>query len=173
MALGLAITDDGTVVGTVHDPARGQYLPAAPNAVWVPYAWRPDRTGVRLSLPDGMAATQTAVADGDGPWAFGHAVSIADPGAERAVRWDLRTGAVRVLLAEPSHAAAGNSDGATVVNAGQGISVVDADGAAHRLPLPQGRDVTAQALAISDDGRTVTGYTSVDGRRGLTIWACE
>jgi hypothetical protein len=144
-----AVTDDGTVLGTLGEtPAE-------------PYRWTASGSGRALPLPDGYKSGKVVAAAGE--WAVG-VVSPAPVGAstkptltdgQAPVRWNLRTGTVELLPAgfTPQVVAL---DG-TAAGYLQGFRpVVLRDGALVGLPRP---GMESGVQGISADGRTLTGFS--------------
>ncbi|MDQ7904098.1 hypothetical protein RB614_06120 [Phytohabitans sp. ZYX-F-186] len=165
------IDEDGTVVGTL-DYERA-------------YVWLPDGTHRQLPMPaiDGEpAATATVDSVRDG-WATGMAtngIGRKGDGAKgvktAAVRWNVRTGEVRVLDGL-EHVDATNAHGWQVGADGQGRAVLVAGDRTVVLPdladrAPDGLSTIASTL--SDDGRTIGGQSDdASGTIQAVVWRCR
>jgi uncharacterized membrane protein len=170
------IDEDGTVVGDVDRRA---------------YVWFADGTHRALPVPevDGKPADAAMVSKIRNGWAIGLArvnggPAMGDPAskAERAkaaagggmypVRWNLRTGEVRVVPELKMRAEAVNAQGWQVGPSQKNQAVLLADGKAVVLPgLPMGGTM---GNALSDDGRTIGGQS--DDKNGViqaVVWHCE
>ncbi|MGB2571253.1 hypothetical protein ACPFP2_22800 [Micromonospora citrea] len=179
------IDEDGTVVGTV-DGRR-------------PYVWFPDGTHRELPVPrvdGGQAAGARAVSIRNG-WATGLTDTLdgaasglqADPssstgpgkaarsGRMAAVRWNVRTGEVRVfddLQAYPNEV---NAQGWQIGTDTRNRAVLATDTATVVLPaLADGEPtgVSTIATTVSDDGRTVGGQSDdATGTIQAVVWRCR
>jgi len=202
-----AVSDDGTVVGTV-DGRPVLWRPAAaepstlpmPDAGWRgkafdvsadgqtivgmlspgapsrPYVWSAGGTPRELPLPtiDGETA-MTAIAESiAGDWVAGMATSRQDDSGV-PVRWNLRTGEVRVFPEHDLAGAAVSSDGRITAGGDGGRAIVL--GGAHTLTLRRLDDHTSlpdRPYGISLDARTIAGNAS-SARAGGTapvVWHC-
>ncbi|AVT39926.1 hypothetical protein C6W10_29670 [Plantactinospora sp. BB1] len=184
------IDEDGTVVGTMS--MGGTTAPSAAGiAAVVPYVWFPDGTHRPLPMPtlDGKPAATATVRSVRGGWAIGVASvetaatglqGAGDPGeagVARAVRWNLRTGEVRVFAELRFGAETTNAHGWQVGTNRQGRAVLRTDTATVVLPdladqPPGGLGTIANTL--SDDGRTIAGQSDdAQGRIQAVVWRCR
>ncbi|MGC4868258.1 hypothetical protein ACLQ3B_22820 [Micromonospora sp. DT53] len=153
-----AITEDGTIVGTVGDR---------------PYRWTPQGVGAALAVPDGYP--RASVESAHGEWAVGMVPGGRQNGGVQMlpVRWNLATGAVSLLPFPGASGIAGN--GEVLVSDGAPL-VVAPDGTSRRLPgRPEVRATEAgtyTAEAISDDGLTVVGAVHENEVWRPLVWRC-
>ncbi|MFB9444659.1 hypothetical protein Dvina_22775 [Dactylosporangium vinaceum] len=162
------IAADGRIVGNVGNGAT-------------PYLWKPDGTGAPLPVPAGKPGGNAARIVGD--WADGAvnytAATVTLPSGRRVgrgeptwVRWNLRTGEVKVVEAgHPFMGAAGLlPDGRVVVNL-HDHAAVWSDAGVTRLSLPEGSTQVEIAGAAGDG--TIVGYAVGDGdARAAYRWNC-
>ncbi|GAA4672740.1 hypothetical protein [Phytohabitans rumicis] len=171
-AMARDIDEDGTIVGTVDNER--------------PYVWLPDGTHRELALPDldGKPAATARVFSVRNGWATGVATNgegrKGDPalgGKAVAVRWNIRTGEVRVFDALSSAANGVNAHGWQVGTDQQGRAVLVADAVTVVLPdlhshTPNG--LSNIATTVSDDGRTVAGQSDdATGTIQAIVWRCQ
>lgn len=165
------IDDDGTVVGAIgHDR---------------PYVWFPDGTHRQLALPtlDGKPAATAHASSIRNGWATGVAtngVGRKGDGAKgvkvAAVRWNVRTGEVRLVNGLRS-ASATNGHGWQVGADERSRAVLRAGDTTVPLPAladhePSG--LTNIATTISDDGRTIGGQSDdATGTIQAVVWRCR
>ncbi|BCB77820.1 hypothetical protein GCM10022251_38570 [Phytohabitans flavus] len=177
-AMAADIDEDGTVVGNLDHQ--------------LPYVWLPDGTHRQLPMPTlhgEPAATATATSIRNG-WVTGTATNglgrkgdaAKDPsGAEAAkvvaVRWNVRTGEVRVFDGLKMGANATNAHGWQVGTDKQGRAVLVADDQAVVLPALDVR--TPDGLSnipntVSDDGRTIGGQSDDHSDTiQAVVWRCR
>jgi uncharacterized membrane protein len=167
----LDIDDDGTVVGDID--------------LEKPYVWFPDGTHRELPLPavdDDKIGTARAFAIRNG-WVTG----VADGGIGGAVggrdgrlypvRWNLRTGEVRVFAELDGGADAVSAQGWQVGTDRKGRAVLLTGGTPVLLPAlisakPNG--VSTIANALSDDGRVIAGQSDdANGSIRPVLWRCR
>ncbi|TDB79111.1 hypothetical protein [Micromonospora sp. KC721] len=176
------IDEDGTTVGTIDNKR--------------PYVWFPDGTHRALPMPslDGERATTARVFHIRNGWAIGVASDgpgrdgAADPSSGRtgasaeyarakAVRWNVRTGEVRVVGAFKGAADAVNAHGWQVGIDGRGRAVLVADAATVALPAlasHQPGTLSTIASTVSDDGRTIAGQSDdATGTIQAVVWRCR
>jgi uncharacterized membrane protein len=166
------IDEDGTTVGTING-AR-------------PYVWFPDGTHRELPLPslDGVQATTGQVFSIHNGWATGVATNglgrkgIATKNAKMgAVRWNVRTGEVRVIVALKVFGSTVNAQGWQVGTDQRGRAVLVAGAATVVLPdlashQPDG--LSTIATTLSDDGRTIAGQSDdATGTIQAVVWRCR
>ncbi|MFC6022027.1 hypothetical protein ACFP2T_38420 [Plantactinospora solaniradicis] len=181
------IDEDGTTVGTVNNER--------------PYVWFPDGTHRELPMPslDGEQAETARVFSIRNGWATG----VAGNGLGRAgknprsgsssgpagsggqgkdaqlgaVRWNVRTGEVRVFGELGIGAGSPNAQGWQVGTDKQGRAVLVADGAPVVLPGLAGHrpgGLSDIPTTLSDDGRTIAGQS--DDATGIiqaVVWRCR
>jgi uncharacterized membrane protein len=138
-AAGVDIDEDGTVLGFVGDrPSETQY----------PYVWPDGGRGYALAAPSGTGyAEGVAIRDG---WVAGTAFLN---GGSVVVRWDLRTGAGRVVSTETGGAFAVNRH-ATVAAVG---ALIHLNGRTGYL------GGNAKPTVLSDDGTAAGSASYADG----------
>ncbi|MFC0531226.1 hypothetical protein [Phytohabitans kaempferiae] len=201
-----AVSDDGTVVGTVEgrpvlwDPSANK--PSSlrmPEAGWKgkaidisadgqtivgqltpdvksrPYVWSADGTPRELPLPtiDGETAMTASAKSITGEWVAGLATSRHDDGGV-PVRWNLRTGEVRVFPKYGLVGASVSTDGRITAKGDGGRAVVL--GGRNTLTLRRLDDNTGlhdTTYGISYDGRTIAG-NAASARSGTApvVWHC-
>ncbi len=155
------VDEDGTTVGTLDDEA--------------PYVWFPDGTHRRPPLPK--------VAGGPVPAARaftvhnGWATGVGDlERATVALRWNVRTGEVRVFDQFAIRAGTANAHGWQVGTDSQGRGLLVANGRTVVLPdlaFHEPGGLTNIASTLSDDGRIIAGQA--DDRKGdiqAVVWRC-
>ncbi len=164
------IDEDGTVVGNI-DMAK-------------PYVWLADGTHRELPLPkldEGQATTGRVFTVRNG-WATGWAGVGGDKrsgaGAKpTSVRWNLRTGEVRVFDQINNHPSTANAQGWQIGSDEQGRAVLVTDAATVVLPGLVGREpggMTVTPNALSDDGRTISGQADdATGTIQAVVWRCR
>jgi hypothetical protein len=187
------IDEDGTVVGSITMGKR------TPRSADVPYVWFPDGTHRPLPLPtlDDKQAVAARVSSVRNGWATGMANGDAraaglpgagdpagkttakpsPPSPSGAVRWNVRTGEVRVFDELRFGADATNAHGWQVGTDRKGRPVLLADAAPVVLPglvdhQPDG--LTTIPSTLSDDGRVIAGQS--DNPRGkiqAIVWRCR
>ncbi|WP_433717886.1 hypothetical protein ACQP2Y_27340 [Actinoplanes sp. CA-051413] len=176
------IDEDGTAVGTLDDER--------------PYVWFPDGTHRELPMPavgGKPAVTARAFSIRNG-WATGVATdgtgrdgSNPSPGAEgsdkkaparvTAVRWNVRTGEVRLIDGLEIGANTANAHGWQVGTDKQGRAVLVADGRTVVLPdlaTHEPGGLANIATTLSDDGRTIGGQSDdASGTIQAVVWRCR
>ncbi|MFG3709163.1 hypothetical protein ACGF7U_31155 [Micromonospora sp. NPDC047670] len=177
------IDEDGTVVGNV---SGGQA-----------YVWFPDGTHRELPTPriDGVQNPGSRVFAIRNGWATGVAGALdragtrpkADPSGAagrgtdrenpvRVVRWNVRTGEVRVFGELQVQAGTVNAQGWLLGTDKQGRAVLVTDAATVVLPgLTAGRPdgLSTIATTVSDDGRTIGGQSDdASGTIQAVVWRC-
>ncbi|MER6594949.1 hypothetical protein ABT214_24495, partial [Micromonospora purpureochromogenes] len=174
MATARDIDEDGTTVGTIDD-AR-------------PYVWFPDGTHRELPMPhiDGVQTTGARAFSIRNGWVTGTAGQL-DGGAKatrakrmtnvRLVRWNVRTGEVRVFGGMQGLPNEVNAHGWQVGTDQQGRAVLVTDAEPVVLPALAGGQPTAVsniATTLSDDGRTVAGQSddATDTIQAV-VWRCR
>jgi uncharacterized membrane protein len=172
------IDEDGTTVGNLDNT--------------VPYVWFPDGTHRELPSPslDGKPATTAEVFSVRNGWATGVATNGAgrsgakDPTAAKAsgvgavpVRWNLRTGEVRVsgvLHGSPSGV---NAQGWEIGSDKQGRAVLVASTATVVLPdlaTHPADGLSTIPTTVSDDGRIIAGQSDdATGTIQAVVWRCQ
>ncbi|MER7456302.1 hypothetical protein [Micromonospora sp. NPDC126480] len=161
-----AVDEDGTVVGSVlTDGGRSGR----------PYVWFPDGTHRELPMPTTVGATDGRAFTIRNGWATG--VLSKDPASSpSAVRWNVRTGEVRVFPEFNIRASTANAHGWQVGTDRQGRAMLLADGGPVTLPdlakhEPGG--LTNIAETVSDDGRTIGGQSDdASGTIRAVVWRC-
>ncbi|SCG34355.1 hypothetical protein [Micromonospora coxensis] len=177
------IDEDGTVVGTVD---RGR-----------PYVWFPDGTHRELAMPrvDGGPAAGARVFSIRNGWATGLAGALdgrgstADPAGSTgpgtaarsqrtaAVRWNVRTGEVRIFENLEPYPNTVNAQGWQIGTDTRKRAVLVTDDATVVLPaLADGEPtgVSTIATTVSDDGRTVGGQSDdATGTIQAVVWRCH
>jgi hypothetical protein len=153
-ATAYGIGDNGIIAGNVGDGAYAFY-------------WDRDHHGHKPPIPAGYHGSKANATAGD--WMVGY---VGGPSGQTiATRWNLATGKVDVF--------AGHEQASDVDSAGDFVGdTFDASPYLFRagtfidLPVP-GPVAFAAALALSDDGRTVLGYTQPDGHPTTALlWHC-
>jgi hypothetical protein len=171
-----AITDDGTVFGTLDDGGT-------------PYVWGPDGTGRALPAPEGSAKGKAMGAAGD--YVYGHAGSLpvqgdptgdkkereANGGEPRWVRWQVSTGAVVEVKGLFPNAV--DSTGTVVGSLRKGASPNITSGPARwrdgkvvEIPGPDGAPGTGEVGDTSVDGTRLVGWTGDVNAPVPTVWRC-
>lgn len=152
------IDEDGTTVGTLDDA--------------VPYVWFADGRHRALPLPGKVRAARVfTIRNG---WATG--VGDAEAGAATAIRWNVRTGEVRVWPELEIRASAANAHGWQIGTDRKGRATLIADGRTVVLP-----DLAKHApgelanipTTLTDDARLIAGQS--DDRTGTiraVVWRC-
>jgi uncharacterized membrane protein len=174
------IDEDGTTVGTVDDVR--------------PYVWFPDGTHRELPMPDldGEPAATARVFSIRNGWATGVATDgsgrdggkpSAGTGAKpsaptmAAVRWNVRTGEVRVTDGMDIGATFANAHGWQVGVDKQGRAVLVTDAGTVVLPGLAGHEPGGLANipnTLSDDGRTIGGQSDdATGTIQAVVWRCR
>ncbi|MBQ0895311.1 hypothetical protein KBX37_19775 [Micromonospora sp. U56] len=168
------IDEDGTTVGTINDER--------------PYVWFPDGTHRELPMPriDGVQTGSARAFSIRNGWATGVASRLTRGGKgtkadrannARAVRWNVRTGEVRVFGELQGFPNEVNAQGWQVGTDKQGRAVLVADAEPVVLPALAGGQPTAVsniATTLSDDGRTVAGQSddATDTIQAV-VWRCR
>lgn len=180
------IDEDGTTVGTVDDKR--------------PYVWFPDGTHRELPMPDldGRPATNAQVFSvrngwatgiagdddrhrGDDPRAISSAGSVGNdqPAPDRtgAVRWNVRTGEVRVFDRFEIRASTANAHGWQIGTDAQGRAVLVTDAGTVVLPdlySHQPNSLSNIPTTLSDDGRVIGGQSDDStGTIQAVVWRCQ
>ena len=181
------IDEDGTTVGTINNER--------------PYVWFPDGTHRELPMPslDGEQAATARVFSIRNGWATGVATNglgrkgngtnaASSPestgtgegakGAQTgAVRWNVRTGEVRVFGELEIGASTANAQGWQVGTDEQGRAVLVAGAATVVLPdlaSHQPGGLSNIATTLSDDGRTIAGQSDdATGTIQAVVWRCQ
>ena len=174
------IDEDGTTVGAINNQ------PGAALDNERPYVWFPDGTHRELPLPsiDGKPAATGYVASIRNGWATGAATTgFGRKGASLKdtkvvpVRWNVRTGEVRVIGALNARAGSVNAQGWAVGTDQRERAVLVAGATPVLLPAlvnqkPNG--VSNIASTLSDDGRTVAGQSDdATGTIQAVVWHCQ
>jgi uncharacterized membrane protein len=164
-----AIDEDGTVVGNVNDER--------------PYVWFADGTHRELPLPtlDGAPASSGLVFSVRNGWATGLANTGSDTGVKgaegtpTAVRWNVRTGEVRVFDELDVRASTANAQGWQVGSDKQGNAVLMTDAGKVVLPdLGTHGPLSVIPSTLSDDGRVISGQADdTTGTIKAVVWRCE
>ncbi|GAB3964342.1 hypothetical protein V1634_01605 [Plantactinospora veratri] len=187
------IDEDGTVVGTMS--VAGTAAPSAAGiAPVVPYVWFPDGTHRPLPMPtlDGKPAVSASVFSVRNGWAAGVASvetaaiglqgagdtgDTGEAGVARAVRWNVRTGEVRVFAELRFGAETTNAHGWQVGTNRQGRAVLRTDTATVVLPDLAGQPpggLATIASTLSDDGRVIAGQSDdAKGKIQAVVWRCR
>jgi hypothetical protein len=164
------IDDDGTIVGTLS--SGGQEYG---------YVWSPDGSVHQLPSPvvDGVAATMSRAFGLHDGWATGLAANPASgsPSAA-AVRWNVRTGEVRVVAQLAGPIEGNNRYGWVVGSDPAGHAALVAGAATVTLPglNPDVQPLDSIAYTVSEDGRTVAGQSVLnDNARTIVavVWHCH
>jgi uncharacterized membrane protein len=166
------IDEDGTTVGTINNER--------------PYVWFPDGTHRELPMPgiDGKPAMTATVFSIRNGWATGVATnglgrkgSPTKDARTEAVRWNVRTGEVRVFGGLQMGAGTTNAQGWQVGTDNQGRAVLVAGAATVVLPdltSHQPGGLSNIATTLSDDGRTVGGQSDdATGTIQAVVWRCK
>jgi uncharacterized membrane protein len=169
------IDEDGTTVGTIDND--------------VPYVWFPDGTHRALPMPsiDGKPAMTARASGIRNGWASGVATNGVGrkgdaPKNQRnskvaAVRWNVRTGEVNVVVGSRFGVGTANAHGWLVGLDAEERAVLIAGAAPVVLPdlaRHQPRDLTTIATTVSDDGRIIGGQSddAADTIRAI-VWHCR
>lgn len=164
----VGVDDDGTVIGALDTGTGAQRA----------YMWRADDTGELLKNPTvgGQVAESFEPTDIRGGWVVGTA-RLARSSTPLPFRYHLATGTYQQLVAGAGGVRAVNANGWAVgrVTAGQQATLYT--GAA---PVPLAADLfdaprtDTDAVAISDDGRTIAGFgTTRGGQPRPARWTCR
>jgi len=168
------IDEDGTVVGSI-DRKR-------------PYVWFADGTHRELPMPtlDGKPAVSARVFTIRNGWATGVASTSTDrekgdPTGKGApagpIRWNVRTGEVRVFDQLGIQASTANALGWPIGTDKQGRAVLVTDTATVALPGLAGHQpggLSDIPTTLSDDGRTITGQSDdANGTIQAVVWRCR
>lgn len=162
-----AIDEDGTVVGNINDDR--------------PYVWFADGTHRELPLPTlgGAPPATSRVFTVRNGWATGLAAPGGGiPGAmgkPTAVRWNVRTGEVRVFDELDVRAGTANAQGWQVGSNKQGNAVLMTDTSTVALPdLGNHGPLSVSPNTLSDDGRVISGRADdTKGAMRAVVWHCE
>jgi uncharacterized membrane protein len=178
-AIALDIDQDGTAVGTINNER--------------PYVWFPDGTHRELPMPslDGKRAVTARVFSIRNGWATGVATNGVGGKGDNpktragkaagartgAVRWNVRTGEVRVVGGLDLGTSAVNAQGWQVGTDEQGRAVLVAGAATVVLPDLAGHQpggLANIATTLSDDGRTIGGQSDdATGTIQAVVWRCR
>lgn len=164
-----AIDEDGTVVGNINNER--------------PYVWFADGTHRELPLPtvNGEQAPSGRVFSVRNGWATGVADTEADNGVRgavgkpNAVRWNVRTGEVRVFDELDVRASTANAQGWQIGSDKQGNAVLMTDTGKVILPdLGSHGPLSVIPSTLSDDGRVISGQADdTTGTIKAVVWRCE
>lgn len=158
------IDEDGTVVGNL-DRHRA-------------HVWFPDGTHHDLPLPkvNGVAASGARVYTVRNGWATGvlNGMSVGEPSA---VRWNVRTGEVRVFAELNIRASTANELGWQVGTDRQGRAAFLSGAGLLVLPglaTHRACELTNIPTTLSDDGRTTAGQADdTSGTIHAVVWRCQ
>ncbi|MGN9778683.1 hypothetical protein ACTMS0_23395 [Micromonospora sp. H33] len=161
------VDEDGTVVGTViTDGARTER----------PYVWFPDGSHRELPLPNVQGVTGARAFTVRNGWATGVLVGTRGGAAASAVRWNVRTGEVRVFPEFAIRASTANAHGWQVGTDPQGRGLFLSEAGPVTLPdlvKHEPGALTNIGETVSDDGRTIGGQADdASGTIRAVVWRC-
>ena len=158
------IDEDGTVVGNLGERRA--------------HVWLPDGTHRDLPLPkvNGVAPAGARVYSIRNGWATG-VLSGTPMGEPSAVRWNVRTGEVRVFAELNIRASTANELGWQVGTDRQGRAAFLSDTGLLVLPdlaTHRPNELTNIPTTLSDDGRTIAGQADdAAGTIHAVVWHCQ
>jgi hypothetical protein len=164
------IDDDGTIVGTLSGGGQEHG-----------YAWSPDGSVHQLPAPvvDGVPVTMSRAFGLRDGWATGLAASPASASTSAAaVRWNVRTGEVRVVAQLAGPIEGNNRYGWVVGSDPAGHAALVADSATVTLPglNPDVQPLDSIAYTVSPDGRTIAGQSVLNDKARTivaVVWHCH
>jgi hypothetical protein len=152
------IDEDGTTVGTIDD--------------LTPYVWFSDGTHRPLPLPKGVEGARAfTVRNG---WATG--IGDTKGNGTAALRWNVRTGEVRVFDQFLVRASTANAHGWQVGTDQKGRGLLVTDSSTVVLPdlaIHRPGELTNIGTTLSDDGRLITGQADEENSDiQAVVWRC-
>jgi hypothetical protein len=172
------IDDDGTIVGTLHQPGGADHA----------YVWNPDGSVHELAAPviNGTPVGSSRAFGIHHGWVIGNGAPTGKPAKNRAdpaalplaVRWDPRTGEAHPLTGLDGVPEGVNTYGWVVGTDSKGNAALVSDAGVLTLPPvnPNVQRLDNIAYTISDDGRTIAGQSVLaDKARTIVavVWRCQ